>query len=484
MATAEDQGAHTRELTVEHCSTSSRRDDRDPLVRGRVPAAVHARPRPRHRPTSARARRPSPSARARRAAAGRHDDLHLPRPRRGAGDGRAARPDVRRDPRQGRQGLCGGKGGSMHLTDVSVGALGSFAIVGAHLPIAAGLALRRAATRGTDDVCLCFFGDGATNIGAFHEALNLAAIWKLPVVFVCENNLYGEYSPLARDDAGRASSPTAPTRYAMRRRARRRQRRACAVRERSAEAAARARGGRGADADRGADLPPQGPLAHRPGDLPARGRARARGWSATRSRCSSAPLERRAASPAERARASVRRAAEAERRGGTGDGRSTWPDPEPEPRASRTCTHERGHLPRGDQPRRSPTRSRRTTTCSCSARTSPPPAASSRPPRACSSASARDRVLDTPISEQAIIGTRASAPRSAGLRPVAEIMFADFAGVCFDQIANQLAKYRYMTGGQVARAGDDPDGQRRRRRLRAPSTRRPVENWFLERARA
>jgi acetoin:2,6-dichlorophenolindophenol oxidoreductase subunit alpha len=93
-------------------------------------------------------------------------------------------------------GLCGGKGGSMHLTDVSVGALGSFAIVGAHLPISVGAAFA-ARYRQTDEVSLCFFGDGSTNIGAFHEALNLAAIWALPVVFVCENNLYGEYSPLA-----------------------------------------------------------------------------------------------------------------------------------------------------------------------------------------------------------------------------------------------------------------------------------------------
>ena len=95
------------------------------------------------------------------------------------------------------QGLCAGKGGSMHLTDVSVGAFGSFAIVGAHLPIATGFGFAAKYT-GTDDVCLCFFGDGTVNIGAFHEAMNLAAIWKLPVVFVCENNLYGEYSPVAR----------------------------------------------------------------------------------------------------------------------------------------------------------------------------------------------------------------------------------------------------------------------------------------------
>ena len=93
-------------------------------------------------------------------------------------------------------GLCGGKGGSMHLTDVSKGAMGSFAIVGGHLPIAVGFAFA-ARYKNTGNVSVCFFGDGATNIGAFHEALNLASIWKLPVIFVCENNLYGEYSPIA-----------------------------------------------------------------------------------------------------------------------------------------------------------------------------------------------------------------------------------------------------------------------------------------------
>ena len=98
------------------------------------------------------------------------------------------------------EGLCGGKGGSMHLTDFSVGALGSFAIVGAHLPFATGAALS-AQQLGTGAVSIAFFGDGTTNIGAFHEALNLASVWKLPVIFVCENNLYGEYSPVASTTA-------------------------------------------------------------------------------------------------------------------------------------------------------------------------------------------------------------------------------------------------------------------------------------------
>jgi pyruvate dehydrogenase E1 component alpha subunit len=92
-------------------------------------------------------------------------------------------------------GICGGKGGSMHLTSVEHGAMGSYAIVGAHMPIAAGAAWA-AQARGTGQVAVCFFGDGTTNIGAFHEALNLAVVWKLPVVFVCENNLYMEYTPI------------------------------------------------------------------------------------------------------------------------------------------------------------------------------------------------------------------------------------------------------------------------------------------------
>jgi pyruvate dehydrogenase E1 component alpha subunit len=94
-----------------------------------------------------------------------------------------------------RTGLMAGKGGSMHLTSVEHGVMGSYAIVGAHLTIANGAAWS-AKLRGTDQVAACFFGDGTTNIGAFHEALNLAALWKLPVVFVCENNQWMEYTPI------------------------------------------------------------------------------------------------------------------------------------------------------------------------------------------------------------------------------------------------------------------------------------------------
>jgi pyruvate dehydrogenase E1 component alpha subunit len=83
----------------------------------------------------------------------------------------------------------------MHFTDVSKGLLGAFAIVGAGLPVAVGAA-HSARLQGRDSVALTFFGDGAANIGTFHEALNLASAWKAPTIFIIENNLYGEYTPM------------------------------------------------------------------------------------------------------------------------------------------------------------------------------------------------------------------------------------------------------------------------------------------------
>jgi acetoin:2,6-dichlorophenolindophenol oxidoreductase subunit alpha len=92
-------------------------------------------------------------------------------------------------------GVSGGLGGSMHLTDMELGLLGSFAIVGAGLPVAAGAAISAQADK-KGQVSMTFFGDGSANIGGFHETMNLAAAWNLPLIFICENNLYGEYSPI------------------------------------------------------------------------------------------------------------------------------------------------------------------------------------------------------------------------------------------------------------------------------------------------
>lgn len=95
-------------------------------------------------------------------------------------------------------GYCKGKGGSMHITDMDIGMLGANGIVSGGLPIAVGAAYGAARLRKTDQVAAGFFGDGALNEGPFHEAMNMAAAWKLPVIFVCENNLYGVSTRLDR----------------------------------------------------------------------------------------------------------------------------------------------------------------------------------------------------------------------------------------------------------------------------------------------
>lgn len=111
-------------------------------------------------------------------------------------------------------GVCRGKGGSMHLAMFSCGSLGESGIVGSLMPVAVGAGLS-ARLRGTDQVCLCFFGDGAANCGPFHESLNLAAIWKAPVIFLCENNGYAMWTPqsqstLIANIADRASAYNMP----------------------------------------------------------------------------------------------------------------------------------------------------------------------------------------------------------------------------------------------------------------------------------
>ena len=169
-------------------------------------------------------------------------------------------------------GLMRGKGGSMHLTSVEHGVMGSYAIIGAHLPIACGAAWR-AQYKGDKDVSVCFFGDGTTNIGAFHEALNFAAVWKLPVIFVLrEQPLHGIHADRRRD-RGRASGrrPRRRLRAAAHRHRRQRRRRRLSRRARRLREGARRRR---PVADRVHDLSPQRPFARRSGEIPPRGRAR------------------------------------------------------------------------------------------------------------------------------------------------------------------------------------------------------------------
>jgi TPP-dependent pyruvate/acetoin dehydrogenase alpha subunit len=139
-------------------------------------------------------------------------------------------------------GYCRGKGGSMHIADVDLGMLGANGIVGAGLPIAVGAAFA-SRYRGEGEVCLSFFGDGATNQGTFHEALNMAAILKLPAIFICENNLYGEWTrqdrhQAIRDVADRAAAYGMPGRVSD-------GMDVLAVRETVSEAVERARRGEG-----------------------------------------------------------------------------------------------------------------------------------------------------------------------------------------------------------------------------------------------
>lgn len=139
-------------------------------------------------------------------------------------------------------GISGGLGGSMHMTDPGLGLMGSFGIVGAGLPFAVGLGCA-AKLRGEGQVSVVFFGDGACNIGAFHEALNMASVWRLPILFVCENNLYGEYSRIDRttpfeDLARRADAYAIPGRIVD-------GNDVLAVYDAAVEAVARARGGEG-----------------------------------------------------------------------------------------------------------------------------------------------------------------------------------------------------------------------------------------------
>ncbi len=365
-------------------------------------------------------------------------------------------------------GLMGGKGGSMHLTSVEHGAMGSYAIVGAHLPIAVGAAWS-AQYRKSGQVAVCFFGDGTTNIGAFHEALNLAAVWQVPVVFVCENNQYMEYTPIGAVTAVEQPAADRASAYGLE-----------AIVVDGNDVRRRPRGRPDGDrpgprrrwpgAHRGPDVSPRRPLAGRSGQVPA-GR-RGRGLDGTRpdpGRAGAARSPRASARP----RRSRHRGRDA-RRGRRCRGERARAARSPIRRRSRpSCgateaRHGGTDLPPGDRRRDRPgdgprpagrvhRRGRRRGRAACSRR-----------PRACSSGSAPERVRDTPISEQAIVGAVMGAAMT-GLRPIGELMFSDFFAVAWDMVANQIAKTRYMTDGQVQPAARPADRQRRRPALRRPA---------------
>ena len=343
-------------------------------------------------------------------------------------------------------GLMRGKGGSMHLTSVDHGVMGSYAIIGAHLPIACGAAWR-AQYKGGKDVSVCFFGDGTTNIGAFHEALNFAAVWKLPVVFVCENNLYMEYTPIADVTAVEHPAADRASAYGLER---------IVIDGNDADAVYRtamtafdkARAGKGPSLIECMTYRHSGHSRADPGEIPARRRTRS--LEAARpdqdlSRAAAAVRRRRESDRGHRYRSAQGR----RRRHGSVQGRAQS--------AARYHHHRR-------------LRRWRLGMAELTYRDAVI--------RGIAQEMARDpdvvflgedvakaggvfkatvglfeqfgplRVRDTPISEQAIMGAAMGAAMT-GLKPIAEIMFSDFFAVCFDYIANEFPKSRYMSNGQV-----------------------------------
>ena len=362
-------------------------------------------------------------------------------------------------------GYCRGRGGSMHLADVPRGNLGATGIVGGNLPVAVGAALA-CKLRGQDRVVLCFFGDGAANTGSFHESLNMAAIWDLPVVFLCENNLYGMSVPFSAvskdpDVAHRAAAYGMPGVIVD-------GQDPLAVRQAVVAAAQRARQGQGPSlveckTYRFFGHARSDPRAYRSRDEEAewkgrdclevmRGHLLAEGW-ASESELQTVKVQ---------AGMAVQRAA----RFGLGA-----PEPDASELLHGVYAQRRETAVDLAEERSLALRVRGDASC----RRIPYWQALNEALR---EEMARDsnvfvfgedvgayggaygvtrglfdefgpkRVIDTPISEGAIAGAALGAAL-VGMRPVAEIMYADFTTLAMDQLGNQAAKNRYVFGGSV-----------------------------------
>ncbi|MCB9577298.1 MAG: SCP2 sterol-binding domain-containing protein [Polyangiaceae bacterium] len=351
-------------------------------------------------------------------------------------------------------GLCGGKGGSMHVTDASVGAIGANGIVGSSPILATGAALAFA-QNGQKRVAVAFMGDGATNQGMFHEALNLASVWKLPVLFVVENNGYGEFTPQAgstnvEELASRAISYGMPGRRVD-------GNDADAVHAAAVELVERARSGQGPAL---LECVTQRYHGHMEGDAQSY-RTEAE-LSEMRNGDPCRLLQERLAGEGvldEGAAAETEAWARGVIDAALGAAKGA-PDPEPSARFSDV------YSPETETFREAVGGEQHTIT------------ASEAINRALAEEMERDervlllgedvslggyfavtnglldrfgkrRVRDTPISENAIVGGAVGAAMN-GLRPVAEILFSDFLTVCADPLVNQAAKLRYMSGGQYS----------------------------------
>jgi len=363
-------------------------------------------------------------------------------------------------------GTSKGKGGPMHLSDPNSGLMATTGIVGAGAPIATGVALA-AKMQGTGRITTCSFGEGAANIGAVHEALNLAALWKLPIVFVCQNNLYAEYTDFANSTA----SPDIATRaagYGM-------------VGEKvdgtdphalyeaAGRAVARARAGEGPtllecvahrlqghafgsaedhmDAEKLAKARAEAPMITFRAQLIADGMASAAELdaidAAATAEVDAAQAFAEASPPPSDAELTI----------------DVYADPANIPGSSKKLVH--AAEPEAPTSGRKITFGQAVNEAMDIALTNDssvfllgediedPAGGIVKATAGLSTKHGRERVRGTPISEQAIVGAAIGASL-CGLKPVAEIMINDFAMVCMDQIANHASKLRYMSGGRTS----------------------------------
>jgi 2-oxoisovalerate dehydrogenase E1 component len=363
-------------------------------------------------------------------------------------------------------GTSMGKGGPMHLSDPASGLMVTTGIVGAGAPIANGLALA-AQMKGTGRVTACSFGDGAANIGAVHEALNMAALWRLPVVFVCQNNLYAEYTSYAQSTRGATIAERAGA-YAM---AGERVdgRDPAAVFKAMERAVARARSGEGptllecvaprlqghafgSDTAHMDQARLKDDLANAP-CITVRQRLIAEKLA---TEAELAAIDEGAKAEIDDAEAFAQAAAEPEPAAlytqifadaallpeGPGAGGVTAPEPQP-------AAMKKGTFGQAVTDALDVALSGDPSVFVLGEDLQDPAGGIVKQTYGLSTKYGEARVRGTPISEQAIVGAAIGASM-AGLKPVAEIMVVDFAMVCMDQIANHAAKLRYMSGGRTS----------------------------------
>ncbi len=348
-------------------------------------------------------------------------------------------------------GACHGRGGSMHIADPGLGIFGANGIVGAGLPIAVGVATA-ARLRDTGGVVVAFFGDGAVAQGMFHESVNLAAVWNLPVVFLCENNHYAEFSHAA--DQHRATLAARAAGYGIGY-AHVDGNDVVAVADLMSSTVRSVRGGSGPvlveaetyrwhghyEGDPERYRTPQEVSEAKAGDplLVARDRMTAAGVPVSEIDAVDAEIDREIAAAVASARSA------------------------PEPAAD--TLHHYVVSPRPPVPEPVPPAGPADFKMMDAVRQALEEELASDPTVFLAGIDIAaggnvfgltrglaqrypGRVRDTPISETAIMGTAVGAAM-AGMRPVVEIMYMDFIGVCFDQLLNQAAKLRFMTGGRV-----------------------------------